>query len=143
MKFEINNYEINEEKVLTICSSLLSVTILIKKILMFSLQLIVSLLFIVAEQLVEANFAVFDIFKTVENCVELQPVQASITREIGICINLPSDFPDSFFDSTKRSYRFDSCSVLNPHLSLLVSGDFYLFNQSVLLPKLNYIIFSV
>jgi hypothetical protein len=73
-------------------------------------------------QRIDANYAVFDIFSTDVDCEARQPVQASIHRKMGDCINLPPDFPSSFFNSTKKSYRFDTCANTFPQLSLSFSG---------------------
>ena len=80
-------------------------------------------LFLSSAQLIVANYAVFDIFSSESECDGRANVQASIRREMGVCINLPPDFPTSFFYSTKKSYRFDSCANTYPQLSLSFSGN--------------------
>lgn len=80
---------------------------------------------------VSANYAVFDVFASDLDCAARQPVQASVYREMNACINLPHDFPSSFFHATKKSYRFDSCANTFPQLSVSFTGlfSFFLTNE--------------
>lgn len=81
--------------------------------------MILSCIWLVAS----ANYLVMDLYAMEAACLARGPVQASFQREIGVCWNLPDDFPASFFQSKKRSYRLNSCANEFPYLSVSMSGS--------------------